>query len=175
MPGRTIVVVVCRREVQDNLFVLDHLPPSAGDGHQNVFVFVGGWAFKFVPLFGQILQELTITGSSHADISRFTITRPGILVDPKAPASDGEGRYSLVFRNLATEERVEVRADRIVLAMPRRSLELLDQRGFFFDPARNPELQTNIRASVMEPAFKLLMGFEAPWWRTTLKADGGYL
>jgi sarcosine oxidase / L-pipecolate oxidase len=73
-------------EVQDNLFVLDHLPPSTGDGYQNVFVFVGGWAFKFVPLFGQILQELTITRSSHADISHFTITRPGILVDPRAPA-----------------------------------------------------------------------------------------
>jgi len=82
-------------------------------------------------------------------------------------------RYSLAFRNVATEERLEVRADRIVLAMPRRSLELLDQGNFFFDPATNTELQTNIKASVMEPAFKLLMGFEAPWWRTTLKAEAG--
>ena len=49
--------------------------------------------------------------------------------------------------------------------MPRRSLELLDQDNFFFNVNENTELNNNIRSVIKEPAFKILMGFDTPWWK----------
>jgi hypothetical protein len=43
--------------------------------------------------------------------------------------------------------------------MPRKSLELLDQNNFFFNINQNSTLNYNIRSVIMEPAFKILMGF----------------
>jgi monoamine oxidase len=57
--------------------------------------------------------------------------------------------------------------------MPRKSLELLDQNNFFFSAHDNAELNTNIRSIIMEPAFKILMGFERPWWKD-LDIDSGH-
>jgi sarcosine oxidase / L-pipecolate oxidase len=65
--------------VADNMYVLDFLPSSIGDGHQNVVVFTAGWAMKLVPLIGKILSELAIDGATDYNISQFKITRPGIL------------------------------------------------------------------------------------------------
>jgi sarcosine oxidase / L-pipecolate oxidase len=69
--------------VADNMFVLDLLPPSVGPGHQNVALFTAGWGFKFVPLIGRVLSELVLEGKTSFDISRFAITRPGVLPSPK--------------------------------------------------------------------------------------------
>jgi monoamine oxidase len=95
------------------------------------------------------------------------------LVTFECNSENVKRRYRLVFRNVETEQHVDVYADRIVLAMPRRSLELLDQHNFFFDAAANPDLQQNLVSSITEPAFKLLMAFESPWWQTSLNAKGG--
>ena len=65
--------------VVDNMYVLDFLPPSVGDGHENVAVFTAGWGMKLVPLIGKILSELVLDGSTAYDISHFKITRPGII------------------------------------------------------------------------------------------------
>ncbi len=73
-------------------------------------------------------------------------------------------RYELLFRNLPSKLEWKVFANSIVLAMPRRSLELLDQFNFFFDPETQTALQDNIKSVVVEPSFKILMGFEQPWW-----------
>lgn len=73
-------------------------------------------------------------------------------------------RYELVFLNLRSNQEWRVYANRLVLAMPRRSLELLDQDNFFFNVNQNTELNKNIRSVIMEPAFKILMGFDTPWW-----------
>ena len=65
--------------VADNMYVLDFLPPSVGDGHKNVVVFTAGWGMKLVPLLGKILSELVLDGATQYDISHFKITRKGIL------------------------------------------------------------------------------------------------
>lgn len=65
--------------VADNMYVLDFLPPSVGDGYKNVAVFTAGWAMKLVPLIGKILSDLVIEGATSYDISQFKITRKGIL------------------------------------------------------------------------------------------------
>jgi sarcosine oxidase/L-pipecolate oxidase len=76
--------------VVDNMFVLDTLPASVGAGHRNVVLFTAGWGFKFVPLIGRILRELVLEGETAYDISRFAITRPGVLspLPPEARKAD---------------------------------------------------------------------------------------
>ncbi|KFF23800.1 flavin monoamine oxidase family protein [Chryseobacterium vrystaatense] len=83
--------------------------------------------------------------------------------------------YQLTFLNLRTNTKWNVFANKLVLAMPRKSLELLDQNNFFFDINENSVLNTNIRSVIMEPAFKILMGFEYPWWKEKeLHIDSGH-
>lgn len=81
--------------------------------------------------------------------------------------------YELVFLNLQSNTRWRVYANSLVLAMPRHSLELLDQDNFFFDVNQNTLLNENIRSVIKEPAFKILMGFETPWWHA-LGIDSGH-
>jgi len=81
--------------------------------------------------------------------------------------------YELVFLNLKTNKEWKVYANRIILAMPRKSLELLDQNNFFFNVNQNTRLDKNIRSVIMEPSFKILMGFKEPWWKQ-LGMDSGH-
>ena len=81
--------------------------------------------------------------------------------------------YQLTFLNIPSNETWHVYANSIVLGMPRKSLELLDQNNFFFDINERKELNKNIRSVIMEPAFKILMGFEKPWWKA-LDIDSGH-
>ncbi|WP_415327010.1 flavin monoamine oxidase family protein [Chryseobacterium sp. MMS23-Vi53] len=82
-------------------------------------------------------------------------------------------KYELTFLNLKTNTTWKVYANSIVLAMPRKSLELLDQNNFFFNVNENSKLNYNIRSVIMEPAFKILMGFPYPWWKE-LGIDHGH-
>ncbi len=66
--------------VPDNMYVLDFLPESLGAGHKNVAIFTAGWGMKFVPVIGRILAQLVIDGQSAYDISKFKVTRPGVLL-----------------------------------------------------------------------------------------------
>jgi hypothetical protein len=55
---------------------------------------------------------------------------------------------------------ITVRAKKIILAMPRRSLELI--KSSFFD---DPWLKANIPSVLIQSAFKLFLAYETPWWR----------
>lgn len=91
-----------------------------------------------------------------------------ILIDDDP---DAAYRYTLVFERTATQggktaaascgTRTEVKARQIILAMPRRSLELIESR--FFD---DPWLQANIPSVLIQSAFKLFLAYERPWWRS---------
>ena len=64
-----------------------------------------------------------------------------------------------------------VKAKMIVLAMPQRSLELLDQDTFFFgknnpDP-RYARLRDAMSAVVPVQAFKIFVAYDFPWWEST--------
>jgi lysine 2-monooxygenase len=82
----------------------------------------------------------------------------------------GDYRYTLIFEPTITENcktfvrgdagRIEVRAKKIILAMPRRSLELI--KSTFFD---DPWLRENIPSVLIQSAFKLCLAYERPWWR----------
>jgi len=83
----------------------------------------------------------------------------------------GDYPYTLVFQPTTTVERkttvreeaeaLHVRTKKIILAMPRRSLELIKSRFF-----EDPWLKTNIPSVLKQSAFKLFLAYERPWWRT---------
>lgn len=82
----------------------------------------------------------------------------------------GEYRYTLIFEPTVTKDakttipsdagQIVVRAKKVILAMPRRSLELVKSR--FFDDGW---LKANIPSVLIQTAFKLLLAYETPWWR----------
>lgn len=82
-------------------------------------------------------------------------------------------RYELTFLNIPSNQIWHAYANHIILGMPRKSLELLDQQNFFFNSNENTVLDRNIRSVIMEPAFKILMGFREPWWKK-LGIDSGH-
>ncbi|GAA4160243.1 hypothetical protein GCM10022217_24000 [Chryseobacterium ginsenosidimutans] len=96
-----------------------------------------------------------------------------LLTFTKAHPLTDTHKYELTFLNLKTNTQWKVYANSIVLAMPRKSLELLDQNNFFFNINENSTLNYNIRSVIMEPAFKILMGFPYPWWKE-LGIDSGH-
>jgi len=82
----------------------------------------------------------------------------------------GDHPYTLIFeptvtKDCKTEVRhntapIKIRAKKVILAMPRRSLELI-QSSFFDDPW----LKVNIPSVLIQSAFKLFLAYERPWWR----------
>lgn len=58
----------------------------------------------------------------------------------------------------------------VILTLPRRSLELLDQRNFFFtNPTVNQLLLDNV---IDVPAMRIFMAYERPWWTEAESSTG---
>lgn len=108
--------------------------------------------------YDQIAYAIAQAYLAQPDTRIWTTNR--LMTFDRAPSGSGR-RYRLAIRNLTSATDWTIDADAIVLAMPRRSLELLDQSGFLFSDS---VLQQRVKSVTMERAFKLLMGFEAPWW-----------
>jgi len=83
-------------------------------------------------------------------------------------------RYELVFFNEDKKKEYRIFANKIVMAMPARSLELLEQNNFFFNQDAQKVLQKNIDSVIKEPSFKILMGFEEPWWNKDFGTVAGH-
>ncbi len=89
-----------------------------------------------------------------------------IRIDPGSDA-----RYTLIFQPTSTDDSgkttdtdaacVEVQAKKVILAMPRRSLELIKSDYF-----EDEWLQSNIPSVLIQKAFKMFMAYESPWWRS---------
>ncbi len=56
----------------DKELLLDNLPSSVNN-NENIVVYTGGWAAKFVPLLGKIISDLALNNSTSYDISNFKI------------------------------------------------------------------------------------------------------
>ncbi|MGB3468553.1 MAG: FAD-dependent oxidoreductase [Cyclobacteriaceae bacterium] len=82
-------------------------------------------------------------------------------------------RYILTIHNNLTGDHWEVYAKDIILGMPKRSLELLDQGNFFFNRDHHVRLHQNMNSVIQEHSQKILLGFEEPWWQKILGAKAG--
>lgn len=58
----------------------------------------------------------------------------------------------------------DVTARHLVLAMPRRSIELLDREGPVLDPTRAPHVPGMLSSVRAIPLYKLFLVYESPWW-----------
>ena len=85
-------------------------------------------------------------------------------------AESPERPLTMSFATAAGENTVHAR--NLILAMPRRSLELLDQRGPVFGPA-NVEVQALVQSVVPIPLFKLAICYERAWWEEMKPVDTG--
>jgi monoamine oxidase len=94
-------------------------------------------------------------------------------------AKRGEPRkYVLTFHNDAKDTTWSVHADSIVLAVPPRSLALIQQgqsdAGFFFEPhGPTSEIQKWIASTIPEPSLKILLAFDYDWWTPDFGARAG--
>ncbi len=89
-----------------------------------------------------------------------------------------DGNYALRFVKTRTENaktadlegrpEVHVDADRVVLALPRRSIELIRWNRMDTDDT----LRHNVETVISQPAFKMFLGYPYPWWRA-LGVDAG--
>jgi monoamine oxidase len=90
------------------------------------------------------------------------------------PATAGPRRYALTIA--VQDKTVQVFADAVILALPRRSLELLDQDCMLFsdDGGVTPStLAETVPTVLLQPSMKLLMAFEEPWWKEDFGATSG--
>jgi glycine/D-amino acid oxidase-like deaminating enzyme len=123
-------------------------------------------------------KVLRVTASNFVNAGG-TIKPNNVLVNFEKTTTDDptNRKYKLIFENVETGEKhnYQVRntakqwvayADDIILGMPRRSLELLDQSNFLFNPfeSESKALHHNVKSVMNEPALKILLGFEKPWW-----------
>lgn len=65
-----------------------------------------------------------------------------------------------------------VLARSIVLALPRRAIEMLRPRGPVLDPTRAPEVQQLLDAVEPVPLYKLFLTYPFPWWETVGVSHG---
>jgi monoamine oxidase len=95
----------------------------------------------------------------HTRLQRFTSDGPGGLIT-----------LTLVDNKQGTTHTVQ--AKRLILAMPRRSLELLDPVGPVLGPD-SPEVHELIRSVVAIPLFKLAVCYSRPWWEEIQPVNPG--
>ncbi|CAN5843314.1 MAG: FAD-dependent oxidoreductase [Gemmatimonadetes bacterium] len=86
----------------------------------------------------------------------------------RAELSDGSEGVRLLFANRSAP----VLARALVLAMPRRSVELLEPSGAVLDPRRNRGIERLIRSVTPIPLFKMFVCYQYPWWDAVGVAQG---
>ncbi|MEP6778556.1 MAG: NAD(P)/FAD-dependent oxidoreductase [Gemmatimonadaceae bacterium] len=80
--------------------------------------------------------------------------------------SDGTNGVELHFRDGSI-----VHARHVILAMPRRSLELLEHTGSVFD-WRNKDVWTMIESVYPIPMLKIFLAYRYPWWKAANVSQG---
>jgi monoamine oxidase len=85
----------------------------------------------------------------------------------KTTLDDGTTGVTVHFRG--GHEAVTARA--ILLAMPRRSLELLDHEGPVFGAQAMPQVQPLLNSVRPIPLYKLFLAYEYPWWNALALPD----
>ncbi len=65
-----------------------------------------------------------------------------------------------------------VTAGALVLAMPRRSLELISPSGPVLDPEKNPDFQYLMNSVTPIPLFKMCLVYDQPWWEKQFVTKG---
>ena len=106
-----------------------------------------------------------------AQTELWTENRLVSIASPAKGKGKATGKYTLTFYNVKAGKNWTVRASQLILAMPRRSLELLALTNPLL---QQPPFTHQLESVIMEPSFKLLLGFEKPWWQPMLNTTSGH-
>src|SRR5215216_821197 len=87
------------------------------------------------------------------------------LTFDKAPAG-AEFRFGRRF--IGSE--VHCAARHVVLAMPRRAIEILHPDSFIFD---SPQFEDDLRSVLPQPGFKIFAAYRSPWWLHARSVSAG--
>ncbi|WP_405680575.1 FAD-dependent oxidoreductase [Streptomyces sp. NBC_00868] len=74
---------------------------------------------------------------------------------------DGEEVLRLTLSVWPAGRPLTVRARHVILAMPQRSIELLDPDSFLFS---SDQFLSDLGSIIPRPASKLFLGYDRPWW-----------
>ena len=74
---------------------------------------------------------------------------------------DGERVLRLALSVWPAGRPLTVRARHVILAMPQRSIELLDPDSFLFS---SDQFLSDLGSIIPRPASKLFLGYDRPWW-----------
>lgn len=82
-------------------------------------------------------------------------------------ATDGD----IIVLDFSTPDggRREVRARKVVLAMPQRSIELIDSADLLFDDA---QFRSDFQSVVPAAAAKIFLTYDGPWWESVPNGPG---
>lgn len=134
----------------------------------NAVEIMHGWTvdFAFNPSYNTLrdgFQTLPKTLATRAEAAGAMIHQGHRLrsLTLGEPRSD-EATIELAFEAGDQAEPVRFRARHVVLAMPRRAIELLDDDSFIFADPGFRDLLSTVRAV---PAAKAFLGYEQPWWQ----------
>lgn len=90
----------------------------------------------------------------------------------KAILADGSEGVELRFSENGTGYKSMVKAKAIVLAMPKRSLELLSQTGPVMSPERAPHVRFLMNAVTPIDLYKMFLVYYRPWWDQAYVSKG---
>ncbi|BDD12513.1 hypothetical protein FUAX_49450 (plasmid) [Fulvitalea axinellae] len=76
---------------------------------------------------------------------------------------NGDGTVTMTFENTDSGEEIRIKAKKMVLAMPRRALELVDMPK---DNEMDTFYNELLPAVEPQPMFKFFLGYDLPWWRS---------
>lgn len=107
----------------------------------------------FDSLLWTIQQEFEAAGGE-------VITEKWLESFDAAKLEDGSRGVALQFKG----ERKPKTARAVVLGMPRRSLELLAQKGPVLDPVRAPHVRYLMAAVKPIHLYKMFVAYDEPWW-----------
>jgi Flavin containing amine oxidoreductase len=117
---------------------------------------------------------LYAVGKHYTDQPGSTIWAKNRVAGFRKSSGDEPRRYALRVHNADSNEQWTAYADAIVLGMPQRSLQLLedgdDGAQFFF---ASEKFQAGMDSVIPEPSFKLLLGFDYDWWTPDFGAQAG--
>ena len=133
--------------------LVDSFTAAGGEVHKNHRLFKiskdhGVYRLHFKPT---TEEEVAVTAARlHLDESKAEE-----MADPRVGAS------TLQTCDDVSAAEVVISARKVVLAMPRRSLELIDWLGW-----KAPRVRDMLESVLIQAAFKLFLGYDRPWWRS---------
>jgi monoamine oxidase len=141
-----------------NANAVDLIPEVFGFAPNEQFYMLNGgydtvpWTLqkRFEEMGGEVLQNTWLAGFD------------------KASLDGGETGVTLQFRG----GRDPVTARAIILAMPRRSLEMLAPVGPVLDPAESPRFQKMLPSVEPVALYKLILAYSYPWWQNVGVSQG---